>query len=59
MVFLADVVSQVLNLCDTKSQSYCLDYVDYCSPQWVVRLFVVVVDILVSFSSFSNNTMWL
>jgi hypothetical protein len=54
MVFLADVVLEVLNLCDTKSQSSCQYYVHCCSPQRVVRLYV---DMLLSSSSFSNDTM--
>ena len=58
MVFLADVLLEVLNLYDTKSLSSCEGYVHCCSPRWVVGLYVVG-DISLSFSSFSNNTMCL
>jgi hypothetical protein len=52
MVFLAaDVVLQVLNLCDTKSQSSCQYYVHCCIPRSVVELDVVGGDISMSFSS--------
>ena len=57
MVFLAAVVSQALNLCDTKSQSSCQDFVHCCSPRWVVGLYVVDVDMSLSFSSFSLITL--
>ena len=53
MVFLgANVVLQVLNLCDTKSQSSCQYYVHCCIPRSVVELDVVGGDISMSFFSF-------
>jgi len=48
MVFLADIVLAVVNSYDTKSQSSYQDLVHCCSPQWVVRLYVV--DMFLSFS---------